>query len=84
VKSYSKSKATIERDKAAKIRLAARNSRTDEQQLALLEARGAGLCNEAQRIRERLGATQNDGVEIKAEPRKRPARKRRAVPASLM
>lgn len=88
MKSHSKSKATIERDKQAKIRLAARNKRTDQQQLDLLIARGAGDCKEAVRIKRYLfdkAHPDSPVTEGQRQPRKsRPARKRRKVPASLM
>lgn len=54
MKSKSKSKVTRQRDAQAKVRLYARQMRSDEQQLELLEKRGAGNCKEAQKIRERL------------------------------
>ena len=39
---------------AAEERQAARDARTDEEQLKSLERRGHGHCKEAQRLRERL------------------------------
>jgi hypothetical protein len=95
VKSHSKSKVTIRRDEEAKARLAKRNSRTDEQQLKLLEARGAGHCKEAMKIRARIAGLSvkelvesDEAVEALkdhiAKLRTRPQRKRRSKPASLM
>lgn len=93
MKSHSKSQATIRRDEQAKARLAARNSRTDEQQLRLLIDRGAGHCEEANRLRARITGAPlvselGDGeewTEASSTPKKtRPQRKRRNVPASLM
>jgi hypothetical protein len=54
MKSYSKSKATLRRNEEAEARRVARNARTDEKQLELLKARGAGDCAEATKIRKRL------------------------------
>jgi hypothetical protein len=48
--------AKAKRDAAA-ARTKARNGRSDVDQLALLEARGAGDCREATRIRTRLNPT---------------------------
>lgn len=82
--SKTKSKATIERDKQAHVRRTSRNNRSDEQQLNLLEERGAGSCKEAQRIRERLGVGVEGTEAGPIKPRNRPIRKRRLIPASLM
>jgi len=86
--SKTKSRATIERDDQARVRRADRNNRSDEQQLALLEERGAGGCKEAMQIRNRLDGKAMEGLHPDEAPkpvkRNRPARKRRLVPASLM
>jgi hypothetical protein len=96
VKSHSKSQATIRRDEEARIRLAARNSRSDGEQLKLLEARGAGHCKEAMKIRARIAGLSvkeltesEEAVEalkdhVAKQKSSRPVRKRRNKPASLM
>lgn len=95
VKSHSKSKRTIEKDGEAQARRNARNSRSDRQQLQLLVERGAGHCKEADKLRHLIGGKllAEDDADAQARladeavdkaKRKRPARKRRAVPASLM
>jgi hypothetical protein len=95
MKSKTKSKATIERDKQARVRRAARDARSDGDQLALLIERDAGGCKEADAIRQRLFKTaypeptladDAEALEVLTArlKRNRPARKRRAVPASLM
>lgn len=56
MKSYSKSKATLTRHAQAQVRLYARQMRSDQQQLELLEKRGADNCKEAQRLRDRINA----------------------------
>lgn len=70
MKSKGKSRATRTRDAQAKVRLYARQMRSDEQQLELLEKRGAGHCKEARKIRDRIS-------EAKQERKARRARARR-------
>lgn len=70
MKSKGKSKETIRRHADALIRLYARQTRPDARQLELLEARGAGHCKEAQKIRERLAAPKNDRRERRARARR--------------
>lgn len=102
MKSHSKSSSlqAIAKRASALDRKLARNARTDEEQLALLVARGAGSCDEALKIHQRLFRKEDptnadkqvggiDPAEATAALKafnksKRPARKRRAVPASLM
>lgn len=87
MKSHSKSKATIQKHEQAQVRLAARNARSDEAQLDLLEVRGAGDCKEANKIRQRLFDQEHPNQEPeKPTPvrKSRPIAKRRKVPASLM
>lgn len=102
MKSHSKSTSPqhLERRSGAAARKLARNGRTDEQQLDLLRSRGAGQCDEARKIQQRLFRKEDptnadkqvggiDPAEATAALKafnksKRPARKRRAVPASLM
>jgi hypothetical protein len=71
----------------ASARRTARNQRSDEVQLQLLNERGAGDCKEASKIRQRLFDQEhpNQEPEKPTPPRKsRPIAKRRKVPASLM
>lgn len=87
MKSKSKSKTTIERDRQAQVRNLARNNRTDEQQLKFLEERGAGDCKEARKLRNRIDGAFMEGLhpETPKPPRRsRPVAKRRLKPASLM
>lgn len=68
-------------------RMLARNARSDREQLDRLLARGAGSCKEAIRLFERLNPTveqEQELADIEPPKRNRPARKRRARPASLM
>jgi hypothetical protein len=74
-----------------------RDSRTDEEQLARLEARGAGDCDEARNLRTKihtakidseladlpLAPDEADEKPLLAPKHKRAARKRRNKPASL-
>lgn len=70
MKSKSKSKATRTRDAQAKVRLYARQTRSDEQQLRMLEDRGHGHCKEAQRLRDRIEAPKQDRRERRARARR--------------
>lgn len=88
MKSHSKSKTTIQKHEQAQVRRAARNSRSDKQQLALLIERGAGDCDEADKLRGLIGGAllDKDDEELLArkKPRLRHVPKRRKLPASLM